>query len=85
MRNVILLLAGLCIIVSSWGASLSSSRQLMVVLTSDETAIKGQLQRYQRQNIQQRWNKVGGPIAVVIGENGLAPIGLKKEGDGRTP
>ena len=32
-----------------------------------------------------RWHLVSGPIPAVIGRNGLAPIGEKREGDGRTP
>ena len=31
------------------------------------------------------WNLVSGPIEAVIGENGFAPPGEKREGDGRTP
>ena len=33
----------------------------------------------------QGWHLVSGPIPAVIGRNGLAPIGEKREGDGRTP
>ncbi|HEX9080064.1 MAG TPA: L,D-transpeptidase family protein [Desulfuromonadaceae bacterium] len=31
------------------------------------------------------WEQVGAPIPVVVGRNGLAPVGKKREGDGRTP
>lgn len=31
------------------------------------------------------WRLVSGPVPAVIGRNGLAPEGEKREGDGRTP
>lgn len=32
-----------------------------------------------------RWHLVSDPMTAVIGRNGLAPMGEKREGDGRTP
>jgi len=31
------------------------------------------------------WTQVIGPVEAAIGRNGLAPLGEKREGDGRTP
>src|SRR5579862_660891 len=32
-----------------------------------------------------RWHEVFGPWSAWIGNNGFAPLGQKREGDGRTP
>lgn len=87
MKNFILIIVLIFseLLFPCWAANPGLSRQLIVVLTANEAAVKGQLQRYQRHTIQQQWSKVGEPISVVIAKNGLAPIGLKQEGDGRTP
>ena len=34
---------------------------------------------------QDAWRKILGPWPVVVGRNGFAPRGSKREGDGRTP
>ena len=63
---------------------LNDSRQAIVVLTDAEHVTAGTLQRYARGS-SGAWQSVGDPIPVVVGRNGIAPIGQKKEGDGRSP
>ena len=61
----------------------AESRQLAVVTTPNADAIDGTLQRYARATTHDAWTKVGDPIAIVVGRNGLAAD--KHEGDGRAP
>lgn len=76
--------------------SLNSSKQLLVVTTSNWNTVDGQLQRYERRNYHSVWEPVGTPIPIVVGKNGLGwnpkfkqhyhlsgPI--KQEGDSRAP
>jgi len=75
---------------------LNSSTQLLVVTTSDWSAVEGKLQRFERVDAHKKWKAVGEPVTVVVGKNGLGwgagvipdpqpgdPI--KKEGDGKAP
>src|SRR5688572_23473275 len=75
---------------------LSRSEQLVLVTTLSWDGIQGTLQRYERSSPRLKWRKIGEPIAVVVGRNGLGwsdaslsrrreqdPI--KKEGDGKSP
>jgi len=74
---------------------LSTSKQLIIVSTSDWGSVNGQMQRFTRDSTQSSWKAVGNSIPVVIGKNGMgwdlhfknsqdtSPI--KQEGDGRTP
>jgi len=82
-------------------APLDSSTELLVVTTSDWNAVDGTLQRYQRAKPNKKWSKVGEPVRIVVGKNGLGwgsgllpvdSLGLsapsdpvKKEGDGKAP
>jgi len=77
-----------------WSGALEESRQLIVVTTKGWNDNSGTLQRYERAS--KGWHKVGKPIPVKLGRNGLGwGIGLhripkdakyiKKEGDGRSP
>jgi D-alanyl-D-alanine dipeptidase len=74
-------------------ADLTDSQQLLLVQTKSAHTQKGKLQRYQRNSDKQSWQKIGAPIAVVIGKYGMASVGdlqqsnlpVKKEGDLRTP
>lgn len=70
------------------------SSQLLVVSTQDWHAKNGILQRYEKNS--KKWGKVGQPISIILGRNGLAwGLGLhtipsnaqyiKKEGDGKAP
>jgi len=92
MRGGIVLLLFLSLFLDA--GVLQQSRQLLVVTTSDWSASSGRLQRYEKQK--QGWHKVGVPIRVKVGKNGLAwgrglhriPRGskrIKREGDGRAP
>jgi L,D-peptidoglycan transpeptidase YkuD (ErfK/YbiS/YcfS/YnhG family) len=61
----------------------AESRQLAVVTTPNPAAVDGTLQRYARTTTHDAWKKVGDPIPVVVGRNGIALD--KREGDGRAP
>lgn len=69
-----------------------NSKQVVVVITENQDAIAGQLQRFEKQN--DEWRLVSEPHPVVVGRTGLAwGIGLhpeqdgyhKQEGDGKAP
>jgi len=81
--------------------ALHNSTQMLVVTTSDWSAVPGRLVRYERARPGKHWKQVGGPVAIVVGKNGLGwGIGLaptdnatvrdsadpvKHEGDGKSP
>ena len=58
----------------------ATSRQAVVV-DWEETGIAIRL--YERSG--DGWQPLGASIPAVAGKNGLAPVGEKREGDGRTP
>lgn len=73
----------------------STTYQLIKVTTKDWNTKDGKLQRYEKDN-KGNWIKIGKPIDVVLGRNGLGwGLGLhkipkdakyiKKEGDGKAP
>jgi D-alanyl-D-alanine dipeptidase len=76
----------------------ASTRQLIVVVTSDWDAVNGTLYRFQRA-AGRPWQSVGQPYAIVVGKTGIgwgvgvadwrteATAGepVKREGDGRAP
>ncbi len=82
-------------------AALARSTQIIVVTTPDWTALQGKLQRYERDSPRKSWRRVGEPVAIVVGRNGLgwgigvtpsndpasrsASDPIKKEGDGKAP
>lgn len=55
-------------------SALATSKQLIVVTTTDWNTVDAQLQHYQRANSQTNWQPYGDPIHVVVGKNGLACI-----------
>lgn len=77
------------------------STQMIVVTTSDWTAVEGRLQRYERGAPHETWRQLGEPIPIVVGRNGMgwgigviatsdptirrASDPVKKEGDGKSP
>jgi len=75
----------------------TDSSQLLFVQTDDWNTKEGTLQRYERVTFNdKRWVKVGKPISIILGRNGLGwgkglhttPKNakyIKKEGDGRAP
>jgi L,D-peptidoglycan transpeptidase YkuD (ErfK/YbiS/YcfS/YnhG family) len=81
--------------------ALAHSTQMIVVTTSDWSAVEGRLRRYDRATVHEKWRPVGDPISIVVGKSGLAwGIGVavtddaqlrsasdpvKREGDGRAP
>ncbi len=75
--------------------ALPGARQLLLVKTENWQAVNGVLQRYERRDAHSDWRRVGVPIAVVVGRNGLAwgrgleanPSSgpMKTEGDGKAP
>ena len=105
------LLAGAVLLAASAGADaaaasprpdpLRASTQMLVVTTPEWNAVSGGLQRYQRSQPSGRWKRVGEPVAIVVGKNGLgwgagveatgggsvggADDPVKHEGDGRSP
>lgn len=111
MKSVSILLCllsivGSCVSASSQAGELKSdalahSTQMIVVTTSDWSAVEGRLRRYERTTEHEKWRPVGDPISIVVGRNGLAwGIGIvptdnaqvrsasdpvKREGDGRAP
>lgn len=66
------------------GAAASSGAQLITVTASGYGQTVATFDAYQR-NTSGGWQLVYGPWQADIGENGFAPAGQKKEGDGRTP
>lgn len=58
-------------------------RQAVVVEGSESGGVQARVSAWERDN--GGWTLVLGPAAAVIGRNGLAPAGQKREGDGRTP
>lgn len=58
-------------------------QQAIVVDANSSGGFKARLSAWQRQK--NGWQQAFEPMDAVIGKNGLAPEGQKKEGDGRTP
>jgi len=56
---------------------------MIVVTTSGYGQVNATLTAYEHRGNQ--WVTKYGPWSVVIGRNGFAPAGAKREGDGRTP
>src|ERR1700728_825469 len=53
------------------------STKLIVVATSNWSAVEGQLQRFERTSVHESWRPFGQPIPIVVGKNGMAwGIGL---------
>ncbi len=57
--------------------------QALIVEMSSSCRFKARLKFWQRQN--NDWQRILTSADVVIGRNGLASVGKKREGDGRTP
>lgn len=80
---------------------LASATEIIVVTTSDWSAVEGTLRRYERRGRNHKWASAGQPVTVVVGKNGLgwgsgvvspdargirdASDPVKKEGDGKAP
>lgn len=59
------------------------AEQLLVVIAEDERTSRAKLYVLEREN--NLWQARNSSIPAMIGRNGFAPPGLKREGDGRTP
>jgi L,D-peptidoglycan transpeptidase YkuD (ErfK/YbiS/YcfS/YnhG family) len=57
--------------------------ELVTVSAASYGATQAELTAYRR--VDGRWRRVFGPWTAWIGRNGMAPLGAKREGDGRTP
>lgn len=80
---------------------LASATEIIVVTTSDWSAVEGTLRRYERRGPNHKWAPAGQSVTVVVGKNGLgwgsgvvpldargirdASDPVKKEGDGKAP
>jgi D-alanyl-D-alanine dipeptidase len=79
---------------------LADTTEIIVVTTPGWNSQEGNLRRYERKNPHGKWKSAGGPIAVMVGKNGLgwgsgilrvdvfrrqADDPDKKEGDGKAP
>jgi len=62
---------------------LGSAQQVIVVSANSYGTSTATLTAYERDA--GTWKQIFGPWAADIGRNGVAPIGSKREGDGRTP
>jgi D-alanyl-D-alanine dipeptidase len=74
----------------------ASSRQLVLVVTPNETATAGVLHRFERDSVDSSWKPMGSEWPIVVGRTGLASgaglhpaaipgLPTKKEGDGKSP
>ena len=81
---------------SSADLELERSRQLVVVITDDWSAVSGEMRCFERRRSTDGWAEVLPTAEVVLGRNGLAwglglhstrerPGPAKQEGDGRAP
>lgn len=74
---------------------LTASRKIILIVTPDWDASRGELSLYARDTISSPWKRLGNPSSCMVGRKGLAwGRGLmpapasgppKKEGDGKTP
>lgn len=74
----------------------TSSRQLVLVVTANETATTGVLYRFERDSGDSPWKPLGSEWPIVVGATGLASgaglnrapvpgLPMKNEGDGKSP
>jgi D-alanyl-D-alanine dipeptidase len=76
---------------------LSEARQAILVITANDSAVKGQARFFERDNESSDWKPRGEKFPIVVGAKGLAwaedmasllenkPALYKKEGDGKSP
>jgi L,D-peptidoglycan transpeptidase YkuD (ErfK/YbiS/YcfS/YnhG family) len=80
---------------SDGSAILSTSKQLIIIISDDWKSDKGQLKHFERNDTQSNWQSLGEIVSVSLGEAGMGwstsdpepdLVGPKKhEGDKRTP
>jgi L,D-peptidoglycan transpeptidase YkuD (ErfK/YbiS/YcfS/YnhG family) len=61
----------------------SESTQVLLVTNNNPLSLRAKI--YLLEKIGARWIPAFDPINAVIGKKGFAPLGEKREGDGRTP
>lgn len=59
--------------------------QLIYVKPTGKAISQAVLYQFQRKDCSSKWEKVVGPLDIYFGRNGVAPLGTKREGDGKTP
>ena len=59
---------------------MDNSKQLIIVTVESEDSVKAIIESYEK--INNNWHKVYGPIAGVVGQNG---VNKEKEGDNKSP
>ena len=79
----LVLLACLAPAVPANAATPPTVRQLITVTASSYTATSATLRVYRLAN--GKWTEVFGPWTARVGYNGIARLGKKREGDGKTP
>ena len=65
------------------GESALPADQLLVVVAQNRTTSRARL--YFLERGEREWEQRLGPFPAMIGRNGFAPIGEKREGDGKSP
>lgn len=70
-----------------WGTLVTpaDSLQAIVVIPKEGSKTQATVAFVQRESATSPWRTSTGPVEAVIGVNGFAPAGEKREGDGRTP
>jgi L,D-peptidoglycan transpeptidase YkuD (ErfK/YbiS/YcfS/YnhG family) len=63
--------------------AVGESSQVLLVLNDDPAAVRVQVAALEKRN--GRWRRPFVSVEGMIGQNGFAPPGEKREGDGRTP
>jgi L,D-peptidoglycan transpeptidase YkuD (ErfK/YbiS/YcfS/YnhG family) len=63
----------------------NKSFQVLLVVSKSSWFFKDMVTVYALEKQQDKWNIIWEPISAVIGKNGFANPGEKREGDGRTP
>ncbi len=64
-------------------SGIGGARQVVTVVAARPGSPLATVSAYQRDV--SGWTRVLGPWSAYIGRNGVAPVGAKREGDGRTP
>jgi hypothetical protein len=71
LAGLLLGVAGACAAPAEVGGGepdvLTDATQMIVVTTEDWNAVQGRLQRYERGNSHQAWQRVGKPVVIVVG------------------
>lgn len=62
-------------------------RQVILVTAGQPSAVDATVELWKKsmEGAEEVWRQERAPVTAVVGRNGLAPAGQKREGDGRTP